>query len=129
MRRLLIGSVLGAIVAGIMGGGPVAIAEPTCVPAPVVVCVENQTEPNPAAGITVVDPSSGSLVLLGLSGQSTPPFATACAIVQSSTASDGGCVIVVSDGASQATIFVIRLGSEPTCTRIDLPSGEQADCG
>lgn len=124
MRRML----AGLVVAGIVMGGPVARAEPTCAPTPVVVCADSQTEPNPGAGITVVDPSSGTLVQVGMSGQSTPPLGTACATVASPDASDGGCVIVVSDGSSQATIFLIRFGAEPSCQRIDLPSGEQTDC-
>lgn len=124
MRRLLIA----AAAAAMLMGGPAALAEPTCTPTPVVVCAESSTDPNPAAGASVVDPASGSMAVLGLSGTPQPPLATACAIVDAEQANEGGCVILVSDGQSQATIFVIRFGPEPSCQRIDLPSGEQTDC-
>ena len=125
MRRLLIAAALaGALVSTGTGAG----AEPTCTPTPVIVCAESQTEPNPGAGVTVVDPASGTVVLVGTSGQTTPPLLTGCAGAFSGETTAGGCLIVVSDGSSSATIFVIQFGPEPSCTRIDVPSGEQSEC-
>lgn len=124
MRKSLLWA---AFAAAIIMGGP-AGAEPTCTPTPVIVCAESQTEPTPGAGVTVVDPSSGTVILAGGSLQSTPPFGQGCVSAFSGETAAGGCVIVVSDGESQATIFIIQFAPEPSCTRIDLPSGEQNEC-